>query len=79
MRLGGVTVWRRRSEMAVTHGRPGTYAAGCRCELCRVVWREYCRPRARIYRERKRAEELATHPEGCRCTRCRRDREKAGA
>lgn len=30
-----------------THGKPGTYTAGCRCDACREAWRDYRADRPR--------------------------------
>jgi hypothetical protein len=57
-----------------THGRVATYSKGCRCAECRATWRDYRRDKVKEYRARKRAEKLASHPAGCQCVPCRRDR-----
>lgn len=48
-----------RVTPGATHGKIATYSCGCRCDLCRVAWRIYRRPKVAAYRARKRAEREA--------------------
>lgn len=43
----------------VIHGRASSYNNhGCRCEECRVAWRDYMRPRIKKYRQKKKQAKL---------------------
>ena len=68
---------KRAAERGKPHspGKMWRYAWGCHCDGCRAAWAEYRRPKVKAYRARKRREEAATHPVGCRCLTCKRYRE----
>jgi hypothetical protein len=72
------------------HGTSGCYTNhGCRCELCRIAWREYHRCNGYQQRYRSRVRALPTPEEkhgtrtgyenyGCRCDRCKEASRTAG-
>ncbi|HZQ82460.1 MAG TPA: hypothetical protein VFB25_10855 [Gaiellaceae bacterium] len=52
-----------RFRAGASHGSPYTYARGCRCQYCRVAWREYRRIKEAARRARIRAEREAAASE----------------